>query len=51
LAQGVRQCTERRRNGLTAEVNYQVKLSDSSVREQTFTSVYTPWQEVCLIGL
>lgn len=50
LALGVRQCTERRRNGLTAEVDYQVNLPDGSVREQTFTSVYTPWQEVCLVG-
>lgn len=50
LALGVRQCTERRRDGLTTEVDYQVNFSDGSVREQTFTSVYTPWQEVCLIG-
>ncbi len=50
LPVGVEQCTERARRGLTAEVDYRVEYADSKVNEQTFTSVYTPWAEVCLVG-
>jgi vancomycin resistance protein YoaR len=45
-----KKCTERRREGLTAEADYRVEYADSSVHEQTFISVYKPWQEVCLFG-
>jgi vancomycin resistance protein YoaR len=45
-----KKCTERRREGLTAEADYRVEYADSSVHEQTFVSEYRPWQEVCLFG-
>lgn len=45
-----KKCTERRREGLTAEADYRVEFADSSVYEQTFISEYKPWQEVCLFG-
>ena len=45
-----KKCTERRREGLTAEADYRVEYADSSVHEQTFVSEYKPWQEVCLFG-
>lgn len=45
-----KKCTERRRDGLTAETDYRVEYADSDVREQTFISIYKPWQEVCLFG-
>ncbi|MDO8443125.1 MAG: VanW family protein [bacterium] len=45
-----KKCTERRREGLTAETDYRVEYADSSIHEQTFFSEYKPWQEVCLFG-
>ncbi len=50
LPAGQKKCTERRRNGLTTEVDYIVEYANSDVKTQTFTSVYKPWQEVCLLG-
>jgi vancomycin resistance protein YoaR len=46
-----KKCTEKRRDGLTAEVDYLVEYADSSVRTQTFVSEYKPWQEVCFLGM
>jgi len=50
LPPGEIKCTERRRDGLTAEFDYLIRYADGTVDEQTFMSVYKPWQAVCLIG-
>ena len=43
-------CSETPREGVTANVTYQVSFPDGKVREQIFNSVYQPWQKICLIG-
>ena len=50
LSPGERKCTERAHRGVKAEFSYTIKYADSTVKEQTFRSVYKPWQEVCLVG-
>lgn len=50
LAPGEKKCTERAHNGATATLTRKVTYVDGTENEQTWTSVYRPWQEVCLIG-
>lgn len=50
LPSGVEQCSETPRAGVTAEVTYRVGFPDGEIREQTFNSVYQPWQRICLFG-
>jgi len=51
LAPGVKKCTESSHKGVTASFDYIVTSTDGTVNKQTFTSVYKPWQAVCLIGV
>lgn len=51
LAPGVKKCTESSHKGVTASFDYTVTSTDGTVKKQTFTSVYKPWQAVCLIGV
>ncbi len=51
LAPGVKKCTESSHKGVTASFDYIVTSTDGTVKKQTFTSVYKPWQAVCLIGV
>ncbi len=44
-------CTENRRQGLTAKVDYTVVHSDGEIKKQTFKSTYAPWQAVCYVGV
>ncbi len=50
LLAGQKKCTEKRRDGLTAEADYTVEYANGDVSRQTFTSIYKSWQEVCLLG-
>ncbi len=50
LKPGEKKCTEKPHAGVTAEFDYTVTYQDSTIKKQTFKSVYKPWQEVCLIG-
>ncbi len=51
LAPGVRKCTETAHAGATAQIDYIVQHADGESKKVTFTSVYRPWQAVCLIGV
>ncbi len=50
LPPGEKKCTEKARQGATAEFTYMVEYPDGEVKEKVFKSYYRPWQEVCLIG-
>lgn len=50
LAPGEKKCTERAHNGATADLTRKVTFADGTEKEETWHSVYRPWQEVCLIG-
>lgn len=50
LAPGERDCSESAHDGTTAEFDYTVTYPDGTVREETFTSYYKPWQAVCRVG-
>ena len=51
LAPGQIKCTERAHNGADAAFDYAVIYPDGEVKEETFTSHYRAWQEVCLLGV
>jgi vancomycin resistance protein YoaR len=51
LAVGEKNCTERAHNGADAEFTYTVTYSDGTINEETFSSHYVAWPEVCLIGV
>jgi vancomycin resistance protein YoaR len=51
LAPGVKKCTETAHAGATAQVDYTVSYANGESKKVTFTSVYRPWQAVCLIGV
>jgi len=51
LEVGEKKCTERAHNGADAEFTYTVEYPDGEIKEQTFTSHYVAWPEVCLIGV
>lgn len=50
LAPGQRKCTESAHAGTTASFDYIVNYDDGTEHRETFTSVYKPWQAVCLVG-
>lgn len=51
LPVGQKKCTEKPHSGVTAEFDYAIKYPDGKEKKRTFTSVYRPWQEVCLVGV
>lgn len=51
LAPGVKKCTETAHAGATAQIDYTIEHTDGQSKKVTFTSVYRPWQAVCLIGV
>ncbi|MFW0862653.1 MAG: VanW family protein [Candidatus Komeilibacteria bacterium] len=51
LKPGEKKCTERAHNGADAEFTYTVEYPDGEIKEETFTSHYVAWPEVCLIGV
>jgi vancomycin resistance protein YoaR len=54
LAPGVKKCTEHAHNGADAYFDYTVTYPEGAtttpVVERRFSSHYSPWREVCLIG-
>lgn len=50
LAPGQVRCTEIAHKGVTASFDYHVTYADGRQINETYTSVYRPWQEVCLVG-
>lgn len=51
LAPGEKKCTEVSHKGISASFNYIVNYADGKTATTTFTSVYKPWQAVCLVGV
>lgn len=51
LPPGEKKCTERAHSGADAVFNYKIAYPDNTTKEQTFSSHYRPWQEVCLVGV
>ncbi|MEN9558046.1 MAG: hypothetical protein RL141_415 [Candidatus Parcubacteria bacterium] len=51
LPPGQKKCTESAHAGADAEFTYAVTYADGTVKENSFTSHYRPWQAVCLIGV
>jgi len=51
LEPGKEKCTEHAHNGADAYFEYNVTYPDGELKEKTFSSHYSPWQEVCLIGV
>ncbi|MFA6526231.1 MAG: VanW family protein [Candidatus Buchananbacteria bacterium] len=51
LAPGVKKCTESSHKGISASFNYIVNYADGRNATTTFTSIYKPWQAVCLVGV
>lgn len=50
LAPGQTRCTESAHAGTTASFDYIIERPDGEDHLETFTSVYRPWQAVCLVG-
>jgi hypothetical protein len=51
VAVGKQKCTEKAHVGATTEFSYSVTYPNGETKEQTFRSVYKPWQAVCLVGV
>ncbi|MDZ7798856.1 MAG: VanW family protein [Patescibacteria group bacterium] len=51
LNPGTRKCTERAHTGATAVFYRTITKPGEEPEKETWTSVYQPWQEVCLIGV
>jgi vancomycin resistance protein YoaR len=51
LPVGQTKCTETAHAGATAKVDYTVTYGNGKTKKVTFTSVYRPWQAVCLVGV
>jgi len=51
LKPGEQKCTEVSHKGVSASFNYIVDYSDGHTATTTFSSVYRPWQAVCLVGV
>ena len=51
LPVGQTKCTETAHAGATAKVDYTVNYGNGETKTITFTSVYRPWQAVCLVGV
>lgn len=50
LAPGEQKCTERAHAGTTSSFDYIIEYADGTQHQETFSSVYKPWQAVCLVG-
>jgi len=50
LKPGEKKCTEHAHNGADASFYYKIEYPNNEIKEETFTSHYRPWQEVCLVG-
>lgn len=50
MAPGTKKCTESAHAGTTSSFDYIIEYADGTKHEETFTSVYKPWQAVCLVG-
>jgi len=48
---GETKCTESPHDGIKAAFDYTITYADGTIAEETFSSQYRPWQEVCLIGV
>jgi len=51
LKPGEKKCTEHAHNGADAYFDYSVVYSNGDKKEERFKSHYTPWREVCLVGV
>lgn len=51
LKPGEKKCTESSHNGISASFNYIVNYPTGDIVTTTFSSVYRPWQAVCLVGV
>lgn len=51
LPAGVKKCTEKSHQGVSASFDYLVTYPGQETKKTTFTSYYKPWQAVCLIGV
>lgn len=51
LPVGETKCTESAHAGATARFDYEVRYPTGETKKTTFTSVYRPWQAVCLVGV
>ncbi len=51
LPVGQTKCTESAHAGATARFDYEVRYPNGELKKTTFTSVYRPWQAVCLVGV
>lgn len=50
LPDGEKKCTESAHSGATATLTRDVIYADGTEDSETWTSVYRPWQAVCLVG-
>lgn len=50
LAPGEKKCTERAHTGASAVFYRTITYVDEEQKKETWSSVYKPWQEVCLVG-
>ncbi|MEK7539773.1 MAG: VanW family protein [Patescibacteria group bacterium] len=50
LAPGAKKCTESAHAGTSSSFDYIIEYADGTKHEETFTSIYKPWQAVCLVG-
>ena len=48
---GTTKCPESEHAGATARFNYAIQYANGQMATTTFTSVYRPWQAVCLVGV
>jgi len=51
LKPGVKSCSEQAHAGATARFDYLVTYPTNETKNVTFTSIYRPWGEVCMIGV
>lgn len=51
LKPGEKKCTERAHTGADTEFSRKITYANGETKEETWTSHYRPWQEVCLLGV
>ncbi|MEI6288179.1 MAG: VanW family protein [bacterium] len=51
LKPGEQKCTEKSHKGVSTAFDYTVTYASGDVKKNTFSSVYKPWQAVCLVGV
>ncbi len=51
LPVGTKKCTETAHAGATARIDYTIERENGETKTVTFTSIYRPWQAVCLVGV